>query len=886
MNYPRIDPIAAFTTLSQRASAEVVSENLRLNFLGTFESTWRDPRNLTALGFHSLDGARINGATTANDDQVLVNVGDPVSDIALANRRPSGIAFFEFECTVNFDPLVDERHRPCHLRFRGYLQLRQGSVQVTTGGAAIRLRTFMGPSGFMSLPLEEFWTHLAPDQPTFSLLKEPNLNSTHADVDTSEHFASIKRKVIMKSFLQLTTVLLKRACPDASEDPTATLRTIKQVNTDANGNEIVSSLQVYTSKFELAMKPFGSRPRFPEDVVALFARNLSPQLLVQLETAYNAHKKNTPLDRNSQITAWQSLLNACNQAAKRQKSIHSVVQHQSQCLLASVNLTNSATQSFASAQASLPPPVPQVPPAQHPQGHNPFPTAVSGQPSDASAITNPTFASQAERTLGNEYEKLFKGGFRLTVEGFMCFACMSLLCRFLDRNGNVSCPKAKNDPAAMETGWHNREVYMNHFARDAPNSRFTGDRGRGRGGYRPYQGGGSHSRGFHPYARGYQGRGPRGRGRGRWHQTSQYGRGRGRGDYSRMNASERAQLADALASDASLRNNLSDRIRYHGVNPVPSQNQGNQQGHGHQNGGSGASWIFVTMLVTFATDPLNVPSLPLHIDAQMMHIMLTLGRAGAQRGKSVDVSVGVDTLSAVSIGNLSFLLNLVKRFPMILKQVIIAKAGMYKEILLGGIVKQLEGGDIVKAQVTTLPVLFVFHTPMTTSRGEPVLFQVGAGKDVAVNLIVGNGWLKKTRAKIEFGQTCGVSVQGLSVDHFPGEMKRPERTIPDSKPDLGSLPSTYANVYQALAVVESTFCTDPSLKRPGFNESEHSPSPKRLKWAINSKSSAEQRLARQVNPQVTTNALIPTSQLPWSTAYGVSGDNDIGLGTTQIEELE
>ena len=117
-------------------------------------------------------------------------------------------------------------------------------------------------------------------------------------------------------------------------------------------------------------------------------------------------------------------------------------------------------------------------------------------------------------------------------------------------------------------------------------------------------------------------------------------------------------------------------------------------------------------------------------------------------------------------------------------------------------------------------------------------------------------------------------------------MKRPERTIPDSKPDLGSLPSTYANVYQALAVVESTFCTDPSLKRPGFNESEHSPSPKRLKWAINSKSSAEQRLARQVNPQVTTNALIPTSQLPWSTAYGVSGDNDIGLGTTQIEELE
>ena len=68
MNYPGIDPIAAFSTLSQRAGAEVVSANLRLNFLDTFERIWRDPRDLTALGFHSLDGARINGATRTTND--------------------------------------------------------------------------------------------------------------------------------------------------------------------------------------------------------------------------------------------------------------------------------------------------------------------------------------------------------------------------------------------------------------------------------------------------------------------------------------------------------------------------------------------------------------------------------------------------------------------------------------------------------------------------------------------------------------------------------------------------------------------------------------------------------------------------------------------------
>ena len=143
VNYPGIDPIAAFATLSQRANAEVVAMNLRLNFFELFESIWKNPSNLRALGFHSLDGSRIDDATRTTNDQLLVDVGDPISDIPLASRRPEGIAFFEFECLANFDPLVDARHRPCHLRFRGHLQLRQGSVAVTAGGTATQLRTFL-----------------------------------------------------------------------------------------------------------------------------------------------------------------------------------------------------------------------------------------------------------------------------------------------------------------------------------------------------------------------------------------------------------------------------------------------------------------------------------------------------------------------------------------------------------------------------------------------------------------------------------------------------------------------------------------------------------------------------------------------------------------------
>ena len=86
--------------------------------------------------------------------------------------------------------------------------------------------------------------------------------------------------------------------------------------------------------------------------------------------------------------------------------------------------------------------------------------------------------------------------------------------------------------------------------------------------------------------------------------------------------------------------------------------------------------------------------------------------------------------------------------------------------------------------------------------------------------------------------------------------------------------------------MESTFCVEPRPKRPELAESEQSPSRKRLQWAISSESSAEQRLARQVNPQATTNTLIPTSRLPWLTSYGVSQDGDTDLDTIQIQELE
>ena len=111
-----------------------------------------------------------------------------------------------------------------------------------------------------------------------------------------------------------------------------------------------------------------------------------------------------------------------------------------------------------------------------------------------------------------------------------------------------------------------------------------------------------------------------------------------------------------------------------------------QQGRSESNGGSTYTFVTLPMQLSFSTNSMSIPPLPLKLDSDMFHIEVILGKLNAPRGESVSIKAGCDSLSAGNFGNMKVLLNLIRCHPTILKEITFAKPGVWQDILLGGIV--------------------------------------------------------------------------------------------------------------------------------------------------------------------------------------------------------
>ena len=155
-------------------------------------------------------------------------------------------------------------------------------------------------------------------------------------------------------------------------------------------------------EFKAALRPFGSKPRWPLDMVSLFAINLDLSLRTQIETKFNKHLSPIDLERSKQLKGLSRIFAAATSAKRELDSLKSVVRKEN-------NAMSLAASSMA-AQGSLPP---AILPA-------PYPPSVDGRPlqpppsqafsSDVSALT-----SQAEQTINNHNQAyaqtLFLRGF-------------------------------------------------------------------------------------------------------------------------------------------------------------------------------------------------------------------------------------------------------------------------------------------------------------------------------------------------------------------------------------------------------------------------------------------------------------------------------------------
>ena len=337
INNDKLDPIAISQVIASRSQTEVVGDSQRSKFRKRLDQTYKNPAMLTITGFHDAQGQMIATATTDNNNQVLRDVGDPISVIPLAQRRSAGIKFIGFTCTVDFNSLVDATLRPVVHTFKGFLELAQGSIEVVIGGnQTAMLSTFLGPSNLRALTPEEFATHMVDHQENFVSLTAPLLGNTQVDVDSSRHYHMVLKHIIRKSLPEQVRMTLKHVCPTASLDPLATIRSVTQVITDANGNARSTSVAEYARNIQLSIMPFGRNEVFPADIVAIAANGLRPALKTQLETAYNKHLSHTSQDRDAQLAGLCELFEECTKAHKREESIQNIVQSNAAAIAAPV----------------------------------------------------------------------------------------------------------------------------------------------------------------------------------------------------------------------------------------------------------------------------------------------------------------------------------------------------------------------------------------------------------------------------------------------------------------------------------------------------------------------------------------------------------------------
>jgi hypothetical protein len=132
--------------------------------------------------------------------------------------------------------------------------------------------------------------------------------------------------------------------------------------------------------------------------------------------------------------------------------------------------------------------------------------------------------------------------------------------------------------------------------------------------------------------------------------------------------------------------------------------------------------------------------------------------------------MAVDTCAALSTGNIYYLLALAKQYPHCIDKIYGPKE--YAKITLTGVVT-----DESHPVSTNLDTTFQFLLPYKTTDGEQCSFCVAAGKNVAVNIILGLPFLQKMKCVVDFPNNV-LDCQVLDAPPFPMEYRRTSNHVP------------------------------------------------------------------------------------------------------------
>jgi hypothetical protein len=216
--------------------------------------------------------------TDATDPSVLL----PVVDGALANCRKKDVKFVCVQLTIDYAPLVNANPLGATvLRTEYYIELPQTSVQVQDGaGTAYNLLTFHGSADLCMMSPAAVQVQLFDvtfqDGPVD--LQPSKFNLSSARTDSSKMRSDNKGWIIRLASAMVWHTMFFELCPGYLMQLHAAIEHIRQVHTDRDGNQVVSTVQAYFHQLMGAARPFSGQRDFPVSLCALFQDGLDIRL--------------------------------------------------------------------------------------------------------------------------------------------------------------------------------------------------------------------------------------------------------------------------------------------------------------------------------------------------------------------------------------------------------------------------------------------------------------------------------------------------------------------------------------------------------------------------------------------------------------------------------
>jgi hypothetical protein len=282
-------------------------------WLWFFQDSWFDFSLLQILSFHNNAGGQVNDTTMVANPAILLPLQDgPINDCRKA------IKFVQVQLNLNYTALANVNPLgPTVIRATYYTELPLTLRALMNGnGVQYSITTFIGPSDLRTLSPQEIQAQILDlmIQGNPLDLLPPSFNVRSARTDSIALRMEIDQKILHLALPTICNTLFTELCPGYSSQPHAALEHIRQVHTDAAGNQVVSTVQAYFQQLMSAARPFSSRRSFPVSVCQLFMDGLDPRLLTGFRRCFPDHSIVQVLDGSHRRRTIQLMFKAAQQA--------------------------------------------------------------------------------------------------------------------------------------------------------------------------------------------------------------------------------------------------------------------------------------------------------------------------------------------------------------------------------------------------------------------------------------------------------------------------------------------------------------------------------------------------------------------------------------------